>query len=259
MAGASDPFEVVQEEARHSLLEVSAQLRRWHELRSSGSSSDAAEASRLRASISRSLAELRLDLSDLHSTVDIAARDPAKYGLKPHEVASRRKFVAEAQAEAQRAQAELEGEGSGAKGEAKGAAKGERQGLLGASCSSSSSPAEPAEPMGKSWAVRKENHAMVAAQQQQQQEQLELQDVELAGLGETVDRLGQMGRSMNEELKAQGRAFDEFTQEVESTRERMRSAVGVMNKMMKNKDRGKFCVIIFLTVVLFILMYAVFS
>ena len=61
---------------------------------------------------------------------------------------------------------------------------------------------------------------------------------------------------MNDELKAQGRAFDEFAQEVESTRDRMHNAVAVMNKMLKNKDRGKFCIIIFLTIVLFILMCA---
>lgn len=61
---------------------------------------------------------------------------------------------------------------------------------------------------------------------------------------------------MNDELRAQGRAFDEFTQEVESTRDRMHTAVVAMNKMIKSKDRGKFCIIIFLTIVLFILLYA---
>ena len=64
---------------------------------------------------------------------------------------------------------------------------------------------------------------------------------------------------MNEELKAQGRAFDEFTAEVDAVRDRMHAAVAVMNKMMKNKDRGKFCAIIVLTLILFLLIFLVFS
>lgn len=100
---------------------------------------------------------------------------------------------------------------------------------------------------------------MLEAQHQQQQAQVEMQDVELGGLAESVDRLGVMGRSMNDELRAQGKAFDQFTQEVDETRDKMRFAVNAMNKMMRKKDNGKLCTIFILSIVLFLLAYFAFS
>ena len=209
----SDPFEVVQEEARQQLLEISAQLSRWQDLKRSSTASD--EAGRVKSALSRSLGELTLDLQDLQATVNIAGRDPAKYSLTQQELDRRVQFVAEMQAEAKAVQVELDGVG-GAR------SKGERQGLLGASKASSSSSTDPDAPTGqpnevvgaRARAMRKENADMLEAQHQQQQAQVEMQDVELGGLAESVDRLGVMGRSMNDELRAQGKAFDQFTQEV---------------------------------------------
>ena len=48
-------------------------------------------------------------------------------------------------------------------------------------------------------------------------------------------------------------------QEVDDTHGKMNAALGVMNKMLKSKDRGKFCTIIVLTIVLFVLIFLVFS
>jgi hypothetical protein len=191
----ADPFEVVHEEARQQILEISAQLQRWQELRRSSGAADAAEASKIKTSIGRSLAELNLDLSDLQSTVSIAARDPTKYHLTQADIDHRRKFVAEMQSDAAAVQAELDVDSSPTPGKK----KSERQGLLAGSTSSSSDPVEPAGMAGggsggKGWAMRKENSNMLQQQQQQQVEQMELQDIELGGLGETVDRLGAMGR-----------------------------------------------------------------
>mmetsp|Transcript_676 Transcript_676/g.2335 ORF Transcript_676/g.2335 Transcript_676/m.2335 type:complete len:81 (+) Transcript_676:532-774(+) len=47
--------------------------------------------------------------------------------------------------------------------------------------------------------------------------------------------------------------------QVDDAGTQMRSAMVVMKKMLKNKDRGKFCAIFVLTIVLIILTMAVFS
>ena len=69
-------------------------------------------------------------------------------------------------------------------------------------------------------------------------------------LSSAITRLGNMGKTINEELKSQGRLLDAFTEDVDDTSGRMRQAMGVMNKMLKSKDRGKFCAILVLTLVL---------
>ena len=48
----------------------------------------------------------------------------------------------------------------------------------------------------------------------QQEQILERQEVELGAIGKSVDRLGEMGRVINSELKSQGRELDAFTEEV---------------------------------------------
>ena len=48
-----------------------------------------------------------------------------------------------------------------------------------------------------------------------------------------------MGKTINEELKSQGWLLA-LTEDVDDTSGRMRQAMGVMNKMLKSKDRGKF-------------------
>ena len=48
-------------------------------------------------------------------------------------------------------------------------------------------------------------------------------------------------------------------QEVDDTHGRMSAAMNVMKKMLANKDRGKLCIILMLTVTLGVLMFFVFS
>ena len=53
------------------------------------------------------------------------------------------------------------------------------------------------------------------------------------------------------------RALDGLTEEVDSSRDKMKAATEVMKKMLKNKDRGKLCAILVLTLVFILLAYAV--
>lgn len=249
-----DPFESVQEEARLSLLELSERLAQWRDMRQSAP----ADAASTRKSMLSTLSELQLDLQDLQATVDIASKEPSKYGLTLAELQRRRECVSSMQAEAASVKSELDAEQEQR-------ARSERQGLLSGGSASSSGAYDtrpidqPGHDGAKQRAAHRENANLVDQQQQQQMEEMQVQDAELGVLSESVQRLETMGRTMNEELKAQGRAFDEFAQEVEDTRSRMKAAVGVMNKMMKSKDNGKFCAILVLTLVLFALMYSVFS
>jgi len=86
-----------------------------------------------------------------------------------------------------------------------------------------------------------------------------VQETELGVLSGALDRLGVMGKVMNEEMKAQGRELDAFTNEVESASDRMTAATATMKKMLKKNDRGKFCAILVLSLVLILLLYAVFA
>ena len=58
-------------------------------------------------------------------------------------------------------------------------------------------------------------------------------------------------------LSLSSTALDELNADVDDTQTRMHTAMGVMKKMLKQKDRGKFCCILVLSVVLFVLVFLV--
>ena len=94
-------------------------------------------------------------------------------------------------------------------------------------------------------------------QQQQREAVIDNQDQELGVLGNALDRLGAMSKVINEELKTQGKELDALGGDMDQTSSKMKQAEDIMKKMLKQKDRGKFCAIFVLSIVLILLLYAV--
>ena len=84
------------------------------------------------------------------------------------------------------------------------------------------------------------------------------QDDNLGMLSSTMTRLGQMGLAIKDELVSQGRQLDELTDDVDKTSSKLKQAQNVMTKLPKTKDRGLFCCILILTLVLGFLVYLIF-
>jgi hypothetical protein len=223
----------------------------------------------MRQKITSALSELQVDLQDMQATIDIAIKDPAKFQLTPSDLMTRQEFVRDLQAQANDAQEEL---GNSAMTPARGlnarasAQSQDRQSLLtsstrvadspfGDSASGSSLATERADAQQhRAW---EDNEASINSQQQQQQEIMRDQDLELGTMGNTLDRLGSMGKTIQTTLKQQGAELDAFAEEVDDASGRMTAATALMKKMLKKKDSGKFCCIFILTIVFIILMYMV--
>ena len=83
------------------------------------------------------------------------------------------------------------------------------------------------------------------------------QEVELGVLDTSISHLGEMSKTMNEDLRKQGQELEGVAEEIDEISFKLSAATAVMKKMLKNKDRGKFCAIIVLTLALVVLLYAV--
>ena len=244
---AGDPFTLVEGEAARQLAEIGGLLTRWRQL----SSSDTAQADKMRKLILKNLSEVGVDLQDMSATVDIATRDPTKFGLDTRELNRRSVFVLSSQRQVEEIRAEIS-ESDGMNTPTK---QRERRGLL-----SADSPGVPKRGSGGSRGqqeMQASNDHVVELEHMKQQQEVQQQDQQLRGLSGVMDRLGEMGRQINTELKAQGTALDELNADVDDTQTRMHTAMGVMKKMLKQKDRGKFCCILVLSVVLFVLVFLV--
>lgn len=260
-----DPFCSVQTEVRDTLAEIQADLSKWQKL-----PAKSAKAEHLRQRILSTLSELQVDLQDMQSTIDIALKDPAKFALTPSELMARQEFVRDLQARTNDARDVLESPPQPSRGLARTTTTNQRvdrQTLLmsnsrtsdhgcNATCNDGHCGGDAAQYSG---AARQDNENACLAAQMEQTQSLENQQAHLSTIGQSVDRLGQMGRVINEELRTQGRELDAFTDQVDGVSDKMTAATKAMKKMLKRKDRGKLCAILVLTVILLLLMYAVLS
>ncbi len=102
-------------------------------------------------------------------------------------------------------------------------------------------------------AAAAENTRFIKSQKQQTQEMIEIQDQNLGHLGAAVDRLGEIGREINTEVKDQGRLLDHLGNEVDDASGRMTTVQGALEKLLKTKDGCQIWTIVILGVVLVLL------
>lgn len=98
-----------------------------------------------------------------------------------------------------------------------------------------------------------ENSRFIKSQKQQTQEMIERQDQGLEELGRGVDRLHELGKTINEEVKDQSTLLDHLGNEVDDASSRMTTVQGALEKLLKTKDGCQIWTIVILGVVLIIL------
>lgn len=262
-----DPFRAVQEEVHGSLVDLKADFAKWQKLPSKSPKKEQ-ERQRLLSSLS----ELQVDLQDMQATIDIALNEPTKFALTPSELMSRQDFVRDLQAQANDLRDVLETPSKAGLSAAvasstashhmdrktllanQGTSSDYRGGIMGERDGGGAEAPAAGRQGGAAW---RDNEAACIGAQQQQMDSMAQQELELGNIGKSVDRLGEMSRVINSELRSQGQELDAFSSEVDDVSGKMTTATAVMKKMLKNKDRGKLCAILVLTIVLILLMYAV--
>jgi len=249
-----DPFRAVQEEVARVWNYIESSVAKWRKL-----STKSPKHEPTRKEILASIADLQVDLQDMQNTIDMALKDPTKWALTPSELMTRQTFVRDLMAQANDARELLDPSPlpSGRQGQGRCRVAPDPDSARSGLCAAGSSMDAMSSEGAHRSAVHRENDATLGASQQQQEEIIAVQETELGVLSESLDRLGNMSKAMNEEMKAQGRELDEFTSEVESASDRMTAATATMKKMLKKNDRGKFCAILVLSLVLILLIYAV--
>lgn len=205
-----DPFRAVQEEVTQSFNSVQSEITKWQKLPAKSPKLEPA-----RQRILSKLSELQVDLQDMQATIDIALKDPAKFALTPSELMTRQTFVRDLQAQTNDARDLLDPTPAAAGRLAAREAMNhvDRQGLLATASDAADSPSVTSGTRaGRDHGAWADNEASIQSTQEQQQTVIEMQDAELGVLGGAIERLGVMGKTINEELKSQGKELDAFTQ-----------------------------------------------
>ncbi|CEF99213.1 Syntaxin 6, N-terminal [Ostreococcus tauri] len=86
------------------------------------------------------------------------------------------------------------------------------------------------------------------------------QDEDLDDISASISRIGQVGLTIGEELASQSKMLEELDEDVDGVQARLKAAELKMRDVLKKAGlRGQLCVIVFLSVVLFVLFYVAFA
>ena len=85
------------------------------------------------------------------------------------------------------------------------------------------------------------------------------QDNTIKSLASSVERVHGLARVVNDELSSQNHLLEEMDVEVEKTDSRLKGLNTQLRKLANDSDRGKYCLIVFLLIVLAILTLMVLS
>lgn len=105
--------------------------------------------------------------------------------------------------------------------------------------------------------ISKENNKFIKNQKQETMLMINQQDDQLESLGGAVDRLGDIGRNVNQELKEQDKMLDALDKDMDDASNRMAQVQEVLGKLLKTKDGCQIWSIVILVVVLLILVACV--
>uniref|UniRef100_A0A7I4BBV5 t-SNARE coiled-coil homology domain-containing protein n=1 Tax=Physcomitrium patens TaxID=3218 RepID=A0A7I4BBV5_PHYPA len=235
---ALDPFYLVREEVQDSVVKLQVTLGRWEQLPSS-----AAERIVLHKELLSGCESIEWQVNELDRAIGVAERDPARFSVDSAEIERRKKWTASTRSQVQSIVEKLsvvvEKNTEASNGQIS------RRELM-----RLENQYQPTSNHGVDDVYESDRQALI----------LKEQDEDLDDLSATVERLGDVGLSIHEELSVQGHLMDELTNDMDSTANRLdfvqKRIAGVLKKA---GWKGQVMTIVFLVVLLLILTLLVFS
>ena len=270
-ATSSDPWHLVKSEITTTLGEVE---RLYASLR--GLSAPAAV--QRRQQIVSQLDSVELDLQDLSDTIGVVEKQRDKFQISDAELDSRRGFVHSTEAFIRTTRAELAQRGGGAPAAASSSSAcdshddkdNEKAGLLSGADKPKGRRQQAAEVANEEMMAQHSQHTQIQMAEQEEvlddlqgavrqcrhvsrPSQSRLRDDERPCCDRQVTRLKSMGGQMSEELRHQDRMLGGLQEQMEHVSSAMGMLKSKMAQMARSSDRGKYCAILWLTVLLGVL------
>lgn len=104
-----------------------------------------------------------------------------------------------------------------------------------------------------------DNSRFLAEEQTKQQLVMGEQDQALGAVSESLTTLHRIGKEINTELHGQEVLLNKIEEKTDGASTQMSAAMKGLNKLAKDSDKGKLCMILFLSLILIGLGYAVFD
>ena len=187
------------------------------------------------------------DVSGLKQAIDVVNNNRAKFPLiTDAELASRRDFVSRSVSSLHEIKAKVESESARDK-----MAQDEAR-------AKTTFEVETSNPAFGGNGADRENTRFIKNQVAEQRYMMGEQDQALDGLGAAVDRLGEIGKEVNTELKEQNLMLNQLEDDLDSAGNRMGVVQAKLSKLLQTKDRCTIWSVVILTLIFCILLFLVF-
>ncbi|KAK4426752.1 syntaxin [Sesamum alatum] len=244
MSSAQDPFYIVKEEIQDSIDKLLSTFHQWER-----TPSDSGEQLRLNNELLAGCESIEWQVDELDKTIAVAAKDPSWYGIDEVELDKRRRWTSNARTQVRNVKKSLTQNESN--GTSTSTINGMRRELMRISDS------HQAEKSNQYHA--QDNDDFITSESDRQLLLIRQQDEELDELSASVQRIGDVGLTIHEELLAQEKIIDELGTEMEGTSNRLDFVQKKVAMVMKKAGaKGQFMMILFLLalfIVLFVLVF----
>ncbi|XP_010938949.1 syntaxin-61 [Elaeis guineensis] len=247
MTSAQDPFYIVKDEIQESIDKLHDSFHRWEE-----TPANSGDHLLLTKQLLANCESIKWQVDELDKAIAVAARDPAWYGLNEVELEKRRRWtnIAHKQVDSVRKAVE---DGRKKSNSVNLGPSGMHRELM-------RLPIDHASQAGRSNNYAAEdNDDFISAESDRQMLLIKQQDQELDDLSISVQRIGDVGLTINEELIGQERILDDVSMEVETTSNRLGFVQKKVAMVMKKAGaKGQIMMILFLIVLFIVLFVLVF-
>jgi SYP6 family syntaxin len=233
MGDVNDPFYLVKDDIQDSVNKVKEIGERMERLPEGNS-----ERGKYAGQIASECASVLWQLEELDRATAMAEQDFMRFKVDANELASRKRWTAATKATVSDLDAKAKAVIDARKARG-GGYSGEGSRLDGA--------------------IGQQNDGYLNSQGDQQQLLMQRQDVDLDDISASINRIGQVGLTIGEELETQGKMLDDLEQDVEGTNSRLQAAQRKMNQVLKKAGtKGQLAIIAVLTALLIILFLIAF-
>lgn len=237
-----DPYYGVRDNVKAQCDKMKARNAKFHDMVRNVNTASSMEFKDLRKTLNKDVRNVEKQIRDLRGAIDAIEANRARFpGITNPELGQRKVFIDDMTYIVQEVKKGMESQSVRQK-----LAKDETEARM---TQQRSMPTAAAPlPRGAS------NDTFIRNQRQQQHAIIDQQDVALTDLGASVDRLGNMGRTINEELREQNQMLDELDDDLDDAGNKMNFVMAKISKLLKTKDGCMLWTIIILTLTLAILI-----
>ncbi|KAJ6821009.1 syntaxin-61-like [Iris pallida] len=246
MSSSQDPFYIVKGEIQESIDKLEATFHQWEQ-----TPSNTGERVHLTRELIASCESIEWQVDELNKTIEVAARDPAWYGLDEVELEKRRKWTMTAHSKVGTVTKALEAGKN--RSSTNSSYSGTRQELM-------KLPDDHSIQASRSnHYITEDDDDFVSSESDRQQLLIKQQDEELDEISASIQRIGGVGLTIHEELSGQDRILGGLSMEMETTSNRLnfvqKKVAAVAKKAGAKSQIMMIAFLALLFVILFVLVF----